>query len=73
MKKEKIEVMINGKIPAIWDGTTQNCGRPGRPGCGAEIGFGRTEAGKILPFDMDTYTAHFATCPVRENFRREEK
>lgn len=72
MTKEKIEVTINGRIKGIWNGTTENCGRPGKPGCGAEIGFAKTEAGKWLPFNVDDYTAHYATCPVAGNFRKEK-
>jgi hypothetical protein len=72
MAREKIEVMINGKTQGIWDGTTSNCGRPGKPGCGAEIGFAKMASGKMLPFNVEDFTAHFGTCPVRGNFRKED-
>lgn len=72
MPKEKIEVLINGKIKGIWNGTTADCGKPGKPGCGAEIGFAKTEEGKWIPFDLDTYVSHFTTCEVRNNFKKED-
>lgn len=68
MRREKIDVLINGKIKGVWNGTTQNCGRPGKPGCGGEIGFAKTDAGKWLPFNVDDMTSHFATCTERGSF-----
>lgn len=70
MQRERIDIMINGKIPAVWNGTTQNCGTPEKPGCGEEIGFGKTEAGKWMPFNVDDHTSHFSTCEARESFRK---
>lgn len=71
MPKDRIEVLVNGRIKGIWDGKTADCGKPGKPGCGAEIGFAKTEAGKFVPFNVEDYTSHFATCPVRNNFKTE--
>lgn len=69
----KMSILINGKTPAVWSGKKEKCGRPGRPGCGQEIGWGKTEAGKWMPFDLDeNCTSHFATCPVAKNFKKEK-
>ena len=38
-------------------------------GCGARMYWWETVAGKLSPHDLDG-TTHFATCPVRERFRK---
>jgi hypothetical protein len=38
-------------------------------GCGAEMGWVVTKAGKSAPIDKDG-TNHFATCPVADRFRK---
>ena len=38
-------------------------------GCGAEMAWAKTPAGKMAPLDRDG-TNHFVSCPERERFRR---
>lgn len=62
-----MQILINGKISAEWDGTIKKC-----KGCGRQIGWAKTEAGKAMPFDHpdEKYTSHFGTCPIAKEFRK---
>lgn len=73
LKNPQMTILINGKISAIWSGRKEKCGKLGRPGCGKEIGWGRTTAGKYMPFDLDeNCTSHFATCAKVKSFRKDK-
>ena len=68
------QVLINGKIEAIWDGRTCKCRH-----CYATIGFGLTRNMKRLPFDIFKFRqdspvneAHWSTCPGADRFRKQK-
>jgi hypothetical protein len=42
-------------------------------GCGKTIGWGETETGKKMPYDLDEkHTAHFSTCEKANDFRKKK-
>lgn len=59
------DVQVNGNILVKWDGRETTC-----KSCSAKIGWGKTEAGKRMPFNLSDHTAHFATCPQAKEFRK---
>lgn len=61
-------VLVNGKIPVRK--TNEAICR----GCGKSIGWGETDAGKKMPFDLDEKnTSHWATCTKAKDLRRGKK
>jgi phage-related protein len=42
-----MKILVNGKIEVEWDGKLTSC-----RGCGAQIGWGITNAMKRMPFDV---------------------
>jgi len=75
--EEEIRIDIKSSrgstFKAIWNGKTRRC-----RGCGELIGFAKTEAGKLLPFDppdddSSPCEPHFATCPKAGLFRKGKK
>ena len=62
----KMTIMINGTISGIWSGRYDKC-----RGCGAQIGWAKTEKGKWMPFDPDEHvTSHWASCPKAKQFKK---
>ena len=59
-------IMVNGKIPCL-SLNISTC-----RGCGQQIGWAETKAGKKMPYDLDDEknTAHWATCKQARTFRR---
>jgi len=54
-----------GYEPPPDDGRISRC-----RSCNAEIMWWKTPRGKSIPLDIDTYVAHFQTCPDADKFRR---
>ena len=64
-----MSAMINGKILVSWDGKYAKC-----RGCGSRIAWGTSKTGKKIPFDLDdNCTAHWATCPKADQFRKKKE
>ncbi|MEC4804436.1 MAG: hypothetical protein SAJ12_10480 [Jaaginema sp. PMC 1079.18] len=50
---------------------TITSGKPSKcKGCGADILWAKTAAGKFTPLDLDAVTPHWATCPDAANFKK---
>jgi hypothetical protein len=61
-----MKILINKKIEAEWNGKIVKC-----KGCLQDIGWAKTEKGKMTPFDLDENRAsHWETCPVVGKFRK---